>query len=780
MYSFEKKSLDAYGGSGRTSSGRAPQPTFGIGGGPRTGRGMSSYGGGSTDANGRPMTSVRAAGYSSRGRPGMVSGQAFDPLNQGRTTPSSDKQLEITPEDQIKALERRVNQIIEESTFAAFEGNLQHALAKAKESGKKERQLSKQREQLNLGDQLNLDLTYCVLFNLANQYHANKMYQEALNSYAVIVKNKLFNQSGRLRVNMGNIYFEQGKYSQAVKMYRMALDQIPNTNRDFRLKIMRNIGCAFIKMGQFQDAITSLEAIMEGNPDHHTGFNLILCYFAIGDREKMKRGFHRLVSTAPAVVEQSEDIMGPSSKDEPIEDHEVFNEDALRSIARERRKASERYIILAAKLIAPSIDATFTVGYDWIIETLKSSSSNSEMASELEIAKSIQYLKTKDFTQAIESLKTFEKKDAKLVGTAATNLSFLYYLEGDYKQSEKYADIAIEHDRYNAKAQTNRGNCDFVKGNYERARDRYHEAVSVDAVCTEAMYNLGLVYKKLESYAESLQWFEKLHSILRSSPEVIYQIADIYEKQGNMQQAMEWFNILISVVPTDPQVLARLGDMFERDGDKSQAFQYYSESYRYYPCGMDVIAWLGAYYIDCEVYEQAIQFFDRAILIQPNQVKWHLMIASCYRRSGNYQQAFETYKRIHNKFPENVECLRFLVRICTDLGMKEVQDYVAKLARAEKNASSTVTSGDSTSVAGSRVSTAIGSVNPVPASGSGNASVEGGGSARSRGLPMGQEPVEKVDADGNSARRFGGSLQQKKAAAEEVSFQEDVSGLLPD
>lgn len=182
-----------------------------------------------------------------------------------------DKPGDVPPEEVIKGLEKKVNQLIEDSAFAAEEGKLQLALDKAKDAGKKERQLSKQREQLNIGDQLNLDLTYCVLFNLANQYHANKMYQEALNSYAVIVKNKLFNQSGRLRVNMGNIYFEQGKYSQAIKMYRMALDQISNSNRDFRFKIMRNIGNAFIKMGQFQDAITSFEAIMEGNPDMQTG-----------------------------------------------------------------------------------------------------------------------------------------------------------------------------------------------------------------------------------------------------------------------------------------------------------------------------------------------------------------------------------------------------------------------------------------------------------------------------------------------------------------------------
>jgi intraflagellar transport protein 88 len=122
---------------------------------------------------------------------------------------------------------------------------------------------------------------------------------------------------------------------------------------------------------------------------------------------------------------------------------------------------------------------------------------------------------------------------------------------------------------------------------------------------------------------------------------------------------MEWYNILISVVPTDPGVLAKLGDMFVRDDDKSQAFQHYSESYRYFPCNMEVISWLGAYYVDCEVYEHAIQFFERASLIQPNEIKWQLMIASCCRRSGNYQQAFDTYKRIHARFPDNTECKYF-------------------------------------------------------------------------------------------------------------------------
>lgn len=66
-------------------------------------------------------------------------------------------------------------------------------------------------------------------------YHKNQMYSEALNTYQVIVKNKMFSNAGRLRVNMGNIHYEQGKLPQAIKHYRMALDQVPITHKEMRL-----------------------------------------------------------------------------------------------------------------------------------------------------------------------------------------------------------------------------------------------------------------------------------------------------------------------------------------------------------------------------------------------------------------------------------------------------------------------------------------------------------------------------------------------------------------
>ena len=79
------------------------------------------------------------------------------------------------------------------------------------------------------------------------------MYTEALNTYAVsqfgvreiflystvifmamfitlfsqvITKNRMFNNAGKLKVNMGNIHFKMGQYNKAIKYYRMALDQV--------------------------------------------------------------------------------------------------------------------------------------------------------------------------------------------------------------------------------------------------------------------------------------------------------------------------------------------------------------------------------------------------------------------------------------------------------------------------------------------------------------------------------------------------------------------------
>lgn len=623
------------------------------------------------------MTAIRAAGFTSS----FTRGSSFDPLGQSRgPAPPLEAKHEDLPEEKIKLLEKRVNELILESCMAQSVGSLQLALEKAKESGRKERALNRQKEQT--GGHHNPDLTFSLLLNVANQYTNNDMYTEALNTFQILVKNKSYTNAGLLKVNMANIYVKQKNFPRAIKLYRMALDLISNDHKEVRIKILHNIGVVFVQMGQYSDAITSFQHIMSECPNIRAAYNLILCYFAVGDRDRMKSAFQKLISVPLNIDDEDKYI---PHTDDPTSNLviEAIKNDRLHQMERNLKALAEKYIMTAAKLIAPAIESSFAVGLDWCVEMVKNSQ-YVELANDLELNKAITYLRQKDFHKAVETLKTFEKKDSRVKSAAATNLSGLYFLEKDLEQADRYADLAMSADRYNPAALVNKGNTVFTQNDFEKAAEFYKEALRNDSSCTEALYNLGLTYKKLQRLDEALDCFHKLHAILRNCPQVMFQLASLYELRDETHQAIEWLLQVVSVVPTDAKALSQLGELYNREGDQSQAFHYYYESYRYFPSNMEVIEWLASYHIETHFFEKAIQYFERATLIQPTEVKWQLMVASCYRRSGNYQKSLDTYKKIHNKFPENVDCLRFLVRLCADLALDDVQEYAIKLKKLEK------------------------------------------------------------------------------------------------
>jgi intraflagellar transport protein 88 len=452
-------------------------------------------------------------------------------------------------------------------------------------------------------------------------------------------------------------------------------------------------------MRQFPDAAESYENmfVQDGqNLDFMTAFNLILCFYALGDCDKMKQGFQRMLAVQQVGLEDPEDELedlvggGKNALDEFALDSDprlVEGEDGLKEDIKRRQREAARYILNAAQLIAPLIEKTPIAGFDWVIGALEKNGFPG-IGSEIEISKAAYFLRRKEFDKAIEILKNFERKEASLMARASTNLAFLSFLEGDYEQSDKYADIAIKADRYNARALVNKGNCLFMSRNLERAKEVYLESIGVTADCLEAIYNLGIVNIHLGNIAEAMLAFDKLNSITNHNCEVMWQLGDICEKTGDFAKAHHWFSLVVSPQgrPTDPGALARIAGLYAHQEDETQSYHYHLESYRYWPVDLHVITWLGIYYVKQELYEQAIPYFARAAEIDHRDSKWPLMVASCYRRMGNINQAMSLYERVHKLFPEDQESLQYLIMISKDLGMKHERYDVAlrKLQRLEE------------------------------------------------------------------------------------------------
>ena len=407
---------------------------------------------------------------------------------------------------------------------------------------------------------------------------------------------------------------------------------------------------------------------MNDTPDFDVGFNLIVCLYALGEKEKMRTWFEKLLMIEiPGIDEEEQEQLIQLQKKE---EKQVGDQDPLKDFLKEKKKEALTYVSRAAKLVAPFIEKDIFEGYTYVIETLKAASLP-EVESEMEIAKAIHYIKNKEIEKAIESFKSFEKKDKIMMAMASNNISFLYFLENDFKQAEHFADLAIQHDRYNSKALVNKGNTLFVAEEYDRAKEFFLEAIGVEADCIEAIYNLGLVYKRLGYYNESLQAFEKLHTIIPNSYEVLFQIAHVYELIGMRREALKWYNVLITQnVQSDSEILAKMGYLYQQEQDEFQAVHFYQESFRYNPAKIDVISCLGMHHAKQDSFEKAITYFERASQIQPKEVKWQLMIASCYRRMNLFNEALKVYEEIYEENQDNIDCLRGLVSIRRELGMK--------------------------------------------------------------------------------------------------------------
>lgn len=163
------------------------------------------------------------------------------------------------------------------------------------------------------------------------------MHIEALNTYSIMTKNKMFPHVNQLKLNMGNIYYKMGIYPKAIKMYRMALDSVPNNLKQLRLKITQNIGILFVRMGQYADAASSFEFIMSERADIRSGIHLILCYYAMGDVEKIKNTFRNLCETQPTM--ESDDLENESNIIKLQQHANAVNENMEDSVAAQAGKA---------------------------------------------------------------------------------------------------------------------------------------------------------------------------------------------------------------------------------------------------------------------------------------------------------------------------------------------------------------------------------------------------------------------------------------------------------
>ncbi len=77
-------------------------------------------------------------------------------------------------------------------------------------------------------------------------------------------------------------------------------------NKEMKLKIKKNVALAYVKQKNFGKAIEVYEDIMNDTPEFDVGFNLIVCLFALDEKDKMRTWFERLLMVDIPGIDEEE------------------------------------------------------------------------------------------------------------------------------------------------------------------------------------------------------------------------------------------------------------------------------------------------------------------------------------------------------------------------------------------------------------------------------------------------------------------------------------------
>jgi intraflagellar transport protein 88 len=124
------------------------------------------------------------------------------------------------------------------------------------------------------------------------------------------------------------------------------------------------------------------------------------------------------------------------------------------SVQEDSNRQMVQSVVIAAKLIAPRLHPNdVSAGFEWCLEELFKAKLFG-IAHDVMMAKAHYFLRSADMDEAASVLKQFERHGGSVRIKAATNLSFLYSLEGNPADAVRYSDLVMKHDEYHVQVLT--------------------------------------------------------------------------------------------------------------------------------------------------------------------------------------------------------------------------------------------------------------------------------------------------------------------------------------
>ncbi|HOD16779.1 MAG TPA: tetratricopeptide repeat protein [Spirochaetota bacterium] len=443
--------------------------------------------------------------------------------------------------------------------------------------------------------------------NLAIVYRHRKEFDKALESAQM--STSLSNGASDSSLLTGNIYFESGRYDEAIAAYREVLAKSPDNPR-----VLYNLGSALMKKG---DEFAAIE------------------YF------KQAGAADRIGDVA----------------------HKAYSRLGVMSIERKSFEDAEKYLKQAVAIRPGDALNHYNLGIAYLRQN-----KTAEALQELEKAEATgeadaavlegigdAYFSLKSYDKSLDIYNRLSRGNERNV-RILSRIGEIYYEKGELDGAyEAYRKITtIEPATENARiAYMNMGNILDDEQRYEDAIEAYQRALAISPKDDAAYYNLGIAYKHAGKPELAITAWKKAAELDPGDAAPSVAIADYYYERGFYDMAESEYRRIVGKWPSIQEPHFKIGTMYFKRGNFDYALNAFDKVIELDPNSdlarkalINKAILVSKTGTDEKTLDKSRNLVQKALLMKPDDTEALFALGIIFMKKEQYDNAMDTFYQV--------------------------------------------------------------------------------------------------------------------------------------
>ena len=397
---------------------------------------------------------------------------------------------------------------------------------------------------------------------IAETYYIDGKYEEAKKYYLI---NKNSNNNYLKNLHLGDIYFAEEDYDEAIKYYSKCLELIPVEKKSF---IFVRISNCYLELKDLKEAKKYMEAALRVDKNKQNYLKLGKIEVLLHEEDKENIAYFSHLFEARQIFE----LGVYKFPDDIFLKFELAKVQIMLSNYRTGRRLLEEIInetedrfayIELAKLNQIEKKFKSAIGiYEKLLQVKE------DIYIRLELGKAYTALNRYD-----EAIREFDKileltnnKDKCAIIEKTRVLKLL----GKFDEAEKVIELSSDNQVYYA---IEKSSIEFLKGNYEISKKILLDELSKEPTNTKLLLNLARIEKDLGNYGQAINIASRVEKLEKNNSS-LYLMAQCYEALEMIDDAIEYYNKLIHSSNFYIESHLSLAELFYKLGDLQKAYYY--------------------------------------------------------------------------------------------------------------------------------------------------------------------------------------------------------------